>query len=124
MTRVPGRPNKERKTKSHEKSKQHIHSHSHRACVCSLRLASRPRRSLTVAPFTSHLLRAAMRATRLELSPACRRTSFPLLSISFAPVGLIFGQTARLNFVNMDVANCIPLAAASSTRAVLRLPNP
>ena len=28
----------------------------------------------------------------------------PLASISFAPVGLTFGQTARLNLVNMDVA--------------------
>jgi len=29
------------------------------------------------APSGNHLLRAAMRATRLELNPACRRTSFP-----------------------------------------------
>jgi hypothetical protein len=34
----------------------------------------------------------------------------PLASISFAPVGLIFGQTARLNLVNMDVANGITVS--------------
>ena len=32
MTRVQRGPNKERKTKSHEKSKQRIHSHT--GCVC------------------------------------------------------------------------------------------
>src|SRR4029450_10243745 len=34
----------------------------------------------------------------------------PLASISFAPVGLTFGQTARLNLVNMDVANGITVS--------------
>ena len=47
----------------------------------------------------------------------------PVASISFAPVGLTFGQTARLNLVNMTY-ECITLAAASSTRTALRLPNP
>ena len=31
----------------------------------------------------------------------------PIASMSFAPVGLTFSQTARLNLVNMDVANGI-----------------
>lgn len=31
----------------------------------------------------------------------------PIVSISFAPVGLTLGQTARLNLVNVDVANGI-----------------
>jgi hypothetical protein len=34
----------------------------------------------------------------------------PLASISFAPVGLTFGQTARLNLINMDVANGITIS--------------
>ena len=34
----------------------------------------------------------------------------PIASISFAPVGLTFGQTARLNLVNMDVANGITVS--------------
>ena len=34
----------------------------------------------------------------------------PLASINFAPVGLTFGQTARLNLVNMDVANGITVS--------------
>ena len=34
----------------------------------------------------------------------------PVASISFAPVGLTFGQTARLNLVNMDVANGITVS--------------
>jgi hypothetical protein len=34
----------------------------------------------------------------------------PLASISFAPVGLTFGQTARLNLVNMNVANGITVS--------------
>src|SRR5262249_41365565 len=34
----------------------------------------------------------------------------PLASTSFAPVGLTFGQTARLNLVNMDVANGITIS--------------
>ena len=34
----------------------------------------------------------------------------PLASIGFAPVGLTFGQTARLNLVNMDVANGITVS--------------
>ena len=34
----------------------------------------------------------------------------PLASISFAPVGLTYGQTARLNLVNMDVANGITVS--------------
>src|SRR5437016_13144696 len=34
----------------------------------------------------------------------------PLASISFAPVGLTFGQTARLNLVNMDVATGITVS--------------
>ena len=34
----------------------------------------------------------------------------PLSSISFAPVGLTFGQTARLNLVNMDAANGITVS--------------
>ena len=34
----------------------------------------------------------------------------PLASVSFAPVGLTFGQTARLNLVNMDVANGITVS--------------
>ena len=31
----------------------------------------------------------------------------PAVSISFAPIGLTMGQTARLNLVNLDVANGI-----------------
>jgi len=34
----------------------------------------------------------------------------PLASISFAPVGLTFGQTARLNLVNTNVANGITVS--------------
>ena len=34
----------------------------------------------------------------------------PLVSISFAPVGLTLDQTARLNLVNMDVANGITVS--------------
>jgi hypothetical protein len=34
----------------------------------------------------------------------------PIASISFAPVGLTFGQTARLNLVNMEVANGITVS--------------
>jgi hypothetical protein len=34
----------------------------------------------------------------------------PLASISFAPVGLTLGQTARLNLVNMDVPNGITIS--------------
>ena len=34
----------------------------------------------------------------------------PVASISFAPVGLTFGQTARLNLVNTDVANGITVS--------------
>ena len=34
----------------------------------------------------------------------------PLASISFAPVGLTLNQTARLNLVNMDVANGITVS--------------
>jgi hypothetical protein len=34
----------------------------------------------------------------------------PIASIGFAPVGLTFGQTARLNLVNMDVANGITVS--------------
>jgi hypothetical protein len=34
----------------------------------------------------------------------------PIASISFAPVGLTFGQTARLNLINMDVANGITVS--------------
>ena len=34
----------------------------------------------------------------------------PLASINFAPVGLTVGQTARLNLVNMDVANGITVS--------------
>ena len=34
----------------------------------------------------------------------------PIASISFAPVGLTFGQTARLNLVNMHVANGITVS--------------
>jgi hypothetical protein len=34
----------------------------------------------------------------------------PIASISFAPVGLTFGQTARLNLVNMAVANGITVS--------------
>jgi hypothetical protein len=34
----------------------------------------------------------------------------PIASINFAPVGLALGQTARLNLVNMDVANGITVS--------------
>ena len=34
----------------------------------------------------------------------------PVVSISFAPVGLTLNQTARLNLVNMDVANGITVS--------------
>jgi len=34
----------------------------------------------------------------------------PIASISFAPVGLTLDQTARLNLVNMDVANSITVS--------------
>ena len=42
--------------------------------------------------------------------PGMPENILPLASISFAPVGLTFGQTARLNLVNMDVANGITVS--------------
>ena len=48
----------------------------------------------------------------------------PLASISFAPVGLTFGQTVRLNLVNMDVANGITVSCRFIDAGGLRLPNP
>jgi len=42
--------------------------------------------------------------------PGMPENILPLASISFSPVGLTVGQTARLNLVNMDVANGITVS--------------
>ena len=76
--------------KHHEKSKNIIHSHSVGACGC----ARARRRGLSAAAGSA--LRGPrhgpMRGAIVELRPVCQRTSFPLPTISLAPVGLTIGQ--------------------------------
>src|SRR2546430_251045 len=90
----------------------------------SVRPPASMKRQLTVIPFATSMLTRWSGAVGPKVKPTGAKLMLergrmvsgmpenilPLASISFAPVGLTFGQTARLNLVNMDVANGITVS--------------
>jgi hypothetical protein len=123
MTRVHRKPNKKGKIKSHEKSKQRIHGH---AVALAFAFApggeAAPRLDGGPSPSATSKIVSANSDAGAKLGKP--DDILPVVSISFAPVGLTLNQTARLNLVNMNVANGITLAGGSSTRRVPYSLNP
>jgi hypothetical protein len=109
MTRVHRKPNKKGKIKSHEKSKQRIHSH---AVALAFAFApggeAAPRLDGGPSPSATSKIVSANSDAGAKLGKP--DDILPVVSISFAPVGLTLNQTARLNLVNMNVANGITVS--------------